>query len=161
MSRFDMSSGLARDRSGGIEGLPLQLLIMVVVAGLGLTIIMGWMNSIAAPHSIGEILVSPSEILVYDDDGDGIYTRTGILMTVTVTDERGDRLEGATVLLEGANVRTASGEAVRGITDSQGQVLFTDLRVEHFGARLTTITVTVAKGDYGIDSSYEVPVIPG
>jgi len=161
MGRFDWSSGLTRDRFGGIEGLPLQLLIMVVVAGLGLTIIMGWMNSIAAPHSIGEILVSPSEILVYDDDGDGIYTRTGILMTVTVTDEKGDRLEGATVLLEGANVRTASGGGVRGVTDSHGQVLFTDLSVEHFGARLTTITVTVAKGDYGIDSSYEVPVIPG
>ncbi len=154
-------SCLARDRSGGIEGLPLQLLIMVVVAGLGLTIIMGWMNSIAAPHSIGEILVSPSEILVYDDDRDGIYTRTGIIMTVTVTDETGDRLEGATVLLEGANVRTAGGAPVRGITDSQGQVLFTDLIVEHFGARLTTITVTVAKGDYGVDSSYEIPVIPG
>ncbi len=152
---------LAEDRSGGIEGLPLQLLIMVVVAGLGLTIIMGWMNSIAAPHSIGEVLVSPSEILVYDEDGDGIYTRAGILMTVTVTDEKGNRLEGATVLLEGANVRTATGGPVRGVTDSQGQVLFTDLRVEHFGARLTTITVTVAKGDYGIDSGYEIPVIPG
>jgi hypothetical protein len=152
---------LAKDRSGGIEGLPLQLLIMVVVAGLGLTIIMGWMNSIAAPHSIGEVLVSPSEILVFDEDGDGIYSRDGIMMTVTVTDERGDRLEGATVLLEGANVRTVSGGPVRGVTDSHGQVLFTDLMVEHFGARLTTITVTVAKGDYGVDSSYEVPVIPG
>lgn len=153
--------GLARDCSGGIEGLPLQLLIMVVVAGLGLTIIIGWMNSIAAPHSIGEILVSPSEILVYDEDGDGIYSRNGIMMTVTVTDEKGERLEGATVLLEGANVRTLSGGPVRGVTDSHGQVLFTDLMVEHFGARLTTITVTVAKGDYGIDSSYEIPVIPG
>ena len=30
---------LAHDRGAGIEGLPLQLLIMVVVAGLGLTIV--------------------------------------------------------------------------------------------------------------------------
>jgi len=58
-------------------------------------------------------------------------------------------------------VRTSSGGTVRGTTDSHGQVLFTELKVEHFGAKLTTITVTVAKGDYGIDSSYEVPVIPG
>lgn len=154
-------AGFVKDEEGGIEGLPLQLLIMVVVAGLGLTIIMGWMNSIAAPHSIGEVLVSPSEILVYDEDGDGIYSRGGIMMTVTVTDERGKRLEGATVLLEGANVRTLAGGPVRGVTDSHGQVLFTDLVVEHFGARLTTITVTVAKGDYGVDASYEIPVIPG
>ncbi|HEX7392511.1 MAG TPA: hypothetical protein VF374_06115 [Thermoplasmata archaeon] len=152
---------LAADCSGGIEGLPLQLLIMVVVAGLGLTIIMGWMNSIAAPHSIGEILVTPSEVLVYDDDGDGLYTREGLLMTVTVTDEGGERLEGATVLLEGANIKTKDGSVVRGVTDSHGQVVFSDLSVEHFGSKLTTITVTVAKGDYGIDSSYEIPVIPG
>jgi len=92
--------GLRRDYGGGIEGLPLQLLIMVVVAGLGLTIIMGWMNSIAAPHSIGEVFVNPSEIVVYDKDGDGVYSRDGVAMTVTVTDQSGDRLEGATILLE-------------------------------------------------------------
>ncbi len=67
------TESLRRDRSGGIEGLPLQLLIMVVVAGLGLTIIVGWMNSISAPHSIGEVLVTPSELIVYDDDRE-LYT---------------------------------------------------------------------------------------
>ena len=152
--------GLRNDCSGGIEGLPLQLLIMVVVAGLGLTIIMGWMNSIAAPHSIGEIYVSPSEILVYDEDKDGLYTKSGILMTITVTDQSGDRLEGATVLLDGANIKTKEGGPVRGVTDSHGQAVLTGLSVESFGTRLTTITVTVAKGDYGIDSSFEIPVIP-
>jgi hypothetical protein len=138
---------LAGDWSGGVEGLPLQLLIMVVVAGLGLTIIMGWMNSISAPKSIGEIFVNPSEIIVHDDDNDGIYTAELLLMTVTVTDQGGNRLEGATVLLEGGNVRTSSGEPVRGVTDSRGQVAFADIRVEQFGTKLATITVTVAKGD--------------
>lgn len=152
--------GIACEMSAGIEGLPLQLLIMVVVAGLGLTIIMGWMNSIAAPHSIGDIMVNPGEILVHDSDGDGIFTASGVLLTVTVTDQSGDRLEGATVMLEGANVMTGKGEVVRGVTDSRGQVTFSDIKVEQFGSRLTTITVTVAKGDYGIDSSYEIPVIP-
>lgn len=148
------------DCSAGIEGLPLQLLIMVVIAGLGLTIVMGWMNSIAAPHSIGEVFVSPSEIFVYDADGDGLYTADGLMISVTVTDEGGDRLEGATVVLDGANVMTSDGRPARGVTDSRGQVLFTDLSVEHFGSKLTTVTVTVAKGDYGIDSSFEIPVIP-
>ena len=152
--------GLRNDCSGGIEGLPLQLLIMVVVAGLGLTIIMGWMNSIAAPHSIGEIYVSPSEILVYDEDKDGLYTKSGIVMTITVTDQSGDRLEGATVMLDGANIKTKEGGPVRGVTDSHGQVVLIGLSVESFGTGLTTITATVAKGDYGIDSSFEIPVIP-
>lgn len=149
------------DSEGGIEGLPLQLLIMVVVAGLGLTVILGWMNSISTPHSIGEILVNPSEILVYDDDGDGLYTASGIDITVSVSDQGGDRLEGATVVLEGANIKNAEGGQVRGVTDARGQVVFNGLSVEQFGARLTTVTVTIAKGDYGIDSSYEIPVIPG
>lgn len=161
MKRRRVTGDVCRDCSGGIEGLPLQLLIMVVVAGLGLTVIMGWMNSIAAPHSIGEVFVSPSQIYVYDDDGDGLYTRDDLIIAVIVTDQSGDRLEGATVVLEGANVRTASGGVVRGVTDARGQVVFTGLVVEQFGSRLTTVTVTVAKGDYGIDSSYEIPVIPG
>lgn len=151
---------MREDRNAGIEGLPLQLLIMVVVAGLGLTIIMGWMNSISAPRSIGQIFVNPSEIIVHDPDNDGIYTADGLLMTVTVTDQSGDRLEGATVMLEGGNVRTSTGENVRGVTDSRGQVVFADLVVEQFGSKLTTITVTVAKGDYGVDSSFEIPVVP-
>ena len=149
-----------KDTSAGIEGLPLQLLIMVVVAGLGLTIIVGWMNSIEAPHSIGEIIVMPGEIIVQDTDGDGIFTASGVMITVTVADQSGDRLEGATVMLQGANVMTSKGEVVRGVTNSRGQVAFSDLKVEQFGSTLTTITVTVAKGDYGIDTSFEIPVIP-
>jgi hypothetical protein len=152
--------GLRDDSEGGIEGLPLQLLIMVVIAGLGLTIVMGWMNSISAPHAIGEVFVAPGEILVFDEDGDGLYARADIVLTVVVTDQSGDRLEGATVALEGANVRTAAGNPVRGTTDAMGQVVFTEVLVEHFGSGLSTITVTVAKGDYGVDSSFQIPVIP-
>ena len=157
MGRF---RGLSRDFEGGIEGLPLQLLIMVVIAGLGLTIIMGWMNSISAPHAIGEVYVTPSEIVVYDDNGDGLYEREGLMLTVTVTDQGGDRLEGATVVLDGANIRPDSEGPVSAVTDATGQATFSGLHVEQFGSRLTTITVTVAKGDYGVDSSYTIPVIP-
>jgi len=152
--------GMKSDEDAGIEGLPLQLLIMVVVAGLGLTVIMGWMNSISAPHAIGEVYVNPGQVVVYDGDGDGLYRSDGVVITIVVTDQGGDRLEGATVLLDGANIRYADGSAVRGMTDTSGQVVFSGLVVEQFGSALTTITVTVAKGDYGVDSSYEIPVIP-
>src|SRR4030065_29108 len=122
--------GLRRDCTGGIEGLPLQLLIMVVVAGLGLTIVMGWMNSISTPKSIGEVFVTPGEILVYDDDSDGLYTRDGLTISVIVTDQGGDRLQGATVILEGANVRTASGDPARGVTNDNGPGVFIAVCVE-------------------------------
>jgi hypothetical protein len=153
-------TSLKGDVEGGIEGLPLQLLIMVVVAGLGLTIVMGWMGSISTPKSIGDVFVTPGEILVHDEDSDGLYTREDLTISVIVTDQDGDRLQGATVLLEGANVRTASGDPVRGVTNENGQVVFEDVCVEQFGSGLSTITVTVAKGDYGVDSSYEIPVVP-
>ena len=151
---------VASDRDAGVEGLPLQLLIMVVIAGLGLTILMGWMSSISSPRSIGEVYVTPGEIVVFDLDGDGLYVRDGLAITIVVTDQGGDRLSGATVLLEGGNIRTGDGELVRGVTDDRGCVVFTNLIVEHFGPALATITVTVAKGDYGMDSSFEIPVIP-
>ncbi len=160
MMRRGTRDRLGKDQGAGIEGLPLQLLIMVVVAGLGLTIVMGWMNSISTPKSIGDVFVTPGEIFVHDDDGDGLYTRYGLTITVIVTDQGGDRLEGATVVLEGANVRTSDGYPVRGVTDDSGQVVFPDVCVEQFGSGLSTITVTVAKGDYGIDSTYEIPVVP-
>jgi len=160
MMRVRSGGRVRSDLNGGIEGLPLQLLIMVVVAGLGLTIVMGWMNSISAPKSIGDVFVSPGEILIHDDDGDGLYTRYGLTISVVVTDQAGDRLAGATVILEGANVRTSEGDPVRGVTGDDGEVVFMDVCVEQFGSRLTTITVTVAKGDYGIDSTYEIPVVP-
>lgn len=98
--------------------------------------------------------------MVRDLDGDGIYIREGLTLAVTVTDQDGDRIEGATVILEGGSIRTEDGSPVSGVTDSRGQVVFTDLVVEHFGRTLSTVTVTVAKGDYGIDSSFEIPVIP-
>lgn len=160
MKERRVRASIRSDTDAGIEGLPLQLLIMVVVAGLGLTIVMGWMNSISTPKSIGDVFVTPGEILVYDDDSDGLYTREGLTISVIVTDQGGNRLEGATVMLEGANVRSVDGDPVRGVTNDNGQVVFTDVCVEQFGSRLTTIVVTVAKGDYGIDSTYEIPVVP-
>mgnify|MGYP003225205835 CR=1 FL=1 len=43
------------DRSGGIEGLPLQLMIVILVATMGTAIIVGWMGNIEAPHAIGDV----------------------------------------------------------------------------------------------------------
>ena len=161
MAEAELGRKLAKDTEGGIEGLPLQLLIMVVVAGLGLTIIMGWMNSIETPHTVGEVYVNPGEVYVYDPEGDGMYSNNEVTISIVVTDQGGDRLEGATVLLDGAHLRNFDGSTVRGVTDSMGQVVFVGLTVEQFGSGLGTITVTVAKGDYGVDSSYDIPVIPG
>lgn len=40
---------LKNDRSGGIEGLPLQLMILILIATLATAIIIGWMGNIEEP----------------------------------------------------------------------------------------------------------------
>ena len=78
-----------KNRKGGIEGLPLQLLIIIVIAGLGLGIMDGWMNGISEPDRIDAIETSCEK-------ANGAYQ-----ITVRVTDQNGDGVEGADVILTG------------------------------------------------------------
>jgi len=147
------------DREGGIEGLPLQLMIMVVVAGLGTAILVGWMGGLSAPESISSVNVSPSEIIITDEDGDGNFEGSGVGLNIFVRDQNGDAISGASVVLDGCNVCNADGSLVYGTTDSEGKVVFEDLCVGRYGQGIGFITVTVAKGGLGTDSSLQIPVI--
>src|SRR3989442_15856714 len=51
-----------RNEGGGIEGMPLQLMIMVIVAGLTLAVVLGWILSIQAPAVIKSVTTSPSTV---------------------------------------------------------------------------------------------------
>ncbi len=82
------------NRKGGIEGLPLQLLIIIVIAGLGLGIMVGWMNGIPEPDRIDNIETSCEK-------ANGAYQ-----ITVHVTDQNGDGVEGADVVLTGYGAYT-------------------------------------------------------
>ena len=77
------------NRKGGIEGLPLQLLIIIVVASLGLAMMVGWMNSIDGPDTIDSIEAS------YEKVGDSFE------ITVRVLDQDGYGVEGADVIITG------------------------------------------------------------
>ena len=82
------------NKRGGIEGLPMELMIIVVVATVGTGILVGWMGSIDEPDSIGEVTCSANQIVMTSDT-----VKTNF--TVTVTDQSGDALKGATVVLFG------------------------------------------------------------
>ncbi|MBO6084709.1 MAG: hypothetical protein J6O90_06495, partial [Candidatus Methanomethylophilaceae archaeon] len=58
------------NKKGGIEGLPLQLLIIIVVASLGLAVMVGWFNNIDEPDMIDSIETS------YDRSGKDTYSIT-------------------------------------------------------------------------------------
>mgnify|MGYP003787487543 FL=1 len=150
---------ISGDREGGIEGLPLQLMIMVIIAGLGTAVLVGWMGGLSAPQAISSVGASPSEVLLTDTDGDGTFENESVTITIVVRDQNGDAVEGASVVLDGCNVRTADGALVYGTTGTDGKATFTGLTVSSSGNGIGFITVTAAKGGMGTDSSLQIPVI--
>lgn len=149
------------DRNGGIEGLPLQLMIMVIVAGLGTAVLVGWMGGLSTPEAISSVNGSPSEIILTDGDLDGTYENGDITLTIYVRDQNNDAVAGASVVLDGCSVRDSDGSSAYGTTDAEGKVVFDGLTASHYGQGIDFITVTVAKGGMGTDSSLQVPVISG
>ena len=156
-----MRTQFKKNRSGGIEGLPLQLMIMVLIAGVGSAVLLGWMGNLNAPQSIGSVTSSPTEIVAHDGNGDGIYEASGIGITITVSDHKGDPVTGATVVMDGCNIAKPDGTRPYGTTDSSGKVTLNGLQVTQTGKAVGFVTVTVTKSGYGTDTSLTIPVISG
>jgi hypothetical protein len=150
---------IGKDRNGGIEGLPLQLLIIVLVAGVGSAIIMGWMGGLEAPESIGSVHSSMNEILLDDDDGDGIFCAEGVDLCITVMDQDGDAITGASISLEGSGIHTSEGKRPHGVTDASGKAYFEGLTLSRASSSVGYLTITVAKTGIASTRSISVPVI--
>jgi hypothetical protein len=153
------SKNIRTDRDAGIEGLPLQLMIMVVVAGLGTAIILGWMGGLSAPNGIDAVYANPAELALSDGDHDGVYTKTGISITISVMDKSGDAVKGATVVLDGCNLVNSNGTQVHGTTDDLGKVTFTGLSASQTGRSVGFISVSVTKSGLGTNNGLTVPVV--
>lgn len=153
------NKNVRRDRDAGIEGLPLQLMIMVVVAGLGTAIILGWMGNIEAPNGIGAVYSDPAEMVLTDSDGDGVFSSSGMTLTISVVDRNGEAVSGATVVLDGCDLRTSQGKQVHGLTDGTGKVTFDGLSASQSGRTVGFITVSVVKNGMGTDGTLIIPVV--
>lgn len=140
---------LRNSRSGGIEGLPLQLMIIILIATLGTGIILGWMGSIETPKFIGSVSAE-DDVIRFSDQG--------TVITVTVTDQNGDPLEGAVVSLTGCGIRNSDGSPVSGVTDRRGAVIFSDLRITN-DQKIRYIDIEAVKPDYGSKRS-QIVVMP-
>jgi hypothetical protein len=156
-----MRTQLKKDRNAGIEGLPLQLMIMVLIAGIGSAVLLGWMGNLNAPQSIGSITSSPTELVARDGNGDGIYDASNLDLTISVLDSKGDPVTGATVVLDGCNIARMDGTRPYGTTDSNGHITLNDLQVTQTGKAVGFVTVTVTKSGFGSDTSLSIPVISG
>lgn len=136
----------------------MQLMIMVMVAGIGSAVIIGWMGGLNAPQIISSVVADPSEIVLSDEDGDGIYLAEGVRILISVSDQDGNAVVGATVSLDGSSV-SDSGHMPHGTTDSKGQASFDGLSIQRSGRGLGFITVTVAKSGMAYSGQTNIPVI--
>lgn len=101
---------LKEDRLGGIEGLPMELLIILVVASVGIALIIGWMGNLDdnVPLSYGDVSSDVTMITV-TDNGYVLNGGTEVLkefpVDITVTDSAGDGIRDAVVKLSGLGIR--------------------------------------------------------
>lgn len=144
---------MSKNRSGGIEGLPLQLMIVILVATMGTAILVGWMGSVDSPQSIGAVDVISGDIVTENGHIEGA------IVEVYVTDQDGDPLEGATVVLSGLGVRYDDGSTAYCTTDSDGYALFDGLTINLRNSAIGYITVNASLSDYGENNSARVAVI--
>ncbi|MCL1811610.1 MAG: hypothetical protein FWG41_05280 [Methanomassiliicoccaceae archaeon] len=138
---------------GSIEGLPLQLMIMIIIATMGTAILIGWMGSIDSPKHIGTVEVVSGDIVL-----DGNSTSNGFI-EIYVADQSGNPLGGATVVLSGLGVTDRNGRTAYANTDSRGYAKFEGLNITLRGAEIGFITVNVSMSEYGENNSSRVAVI--
>ena len=163
-----IGKALRKNRKGGIEGLPLQLMIIIMIATLGTAIIVGWMGNIEEPHSISRVEVDSGEIdltginSTYSSNktiksAGNVYCANEDVI-ISVYDQNGDPLSDATVVLTGLGVTDSDGNTAHGTTDENGTVTFSDLKLRMTG-HVGYITVNVSKSGYGENSSCKITVI--
>jgi hypothetical protein len=143
---------LNKNKKGGIEGLPLQLMIVIIIATMGTAILVGWMGNIDTPQSIGQVQVLSEDIIL-----DGYHTNDGTI-EICVIDQDGNPLEGATVVLSGLGVK-CNGNRPVGYTDENGNIVFKDLSITMRGSYIGYISINVSMNNYGENNNARVTVI--
>ncbi|MDR3074731.1 MAG: hypothetical protein LBU30_01665 [Candidatus Methanoplasma sp.] len=144
---------LNKNRKGSIEGLPLQLMIMIIIATMGTAILVGWMGDIDSPKHIGAVEVVSGDIVL-----EGNSTSDGAVR-IYVSDQDGNPLGGATVVLSGLGITDENGKTAYRTTDSRGYAEFEHLNITLRGAEIGFITVNVSMSEYGENNTSRVAVI--
>ena len=146
------SHGLKKNRRGGIEGLPMELMIIIVIATMGTGILIGWMGDLGGPQTIGGGECSVNQINMSSDS-----YRTSF--DITVTDSSGDGIKGATVVLTGCGITNSSRGTVFATTDESGIAHFNSIILNKSVRGVGYINVQVSSTDYGENSTLKIPVV--
>ena len=126
-----------KDRKGGIEGLPLQLMIVILVATMGTAVIMGWMGGIDSPHLIKSIGIEENVVVVEDGVIGDIH--------VCVVDESNEPLKGVSVLITNKQV---SGPVTFVSTDSNGRAVLSGWTLENYPKSTVKLNISAYLSGY-------------
>ena len=126
-----MIAHLSKNRKGGIEGLPLQLMIVIMVATVGSAVIMGWMGNIDTPHYISTLGIEENVVTIDDGTIQDIH--------VCVLDESGEPLGGVSVLISNKQVHS---DARFVTTDSNGRAVLTGWTLDDYPKSTIKLNVT-------------------
>lgn len=144
---------------GAIEGLPLQLMIVVIVAGIALAVILSWTVAIQTPAVFAEVRTDPASIPIAGFALDEEAKRT-LTITVTALDANDVPIPGVVVTLRGAGVVLVAQDGDDGAMD--GTVKFSRTTVR-LGPQETTATifVTVEKSGFATPAETSIVVFRG
>ncbi|MBI5000758.1 MAG: hypothetical protein HZB92_04430 [Euryarchaeota archaeon] len=133
------------DAKGAIEGLPLQLIIMIVIAGIAITILVAWMQPWKAKVDLNSIEAPAS-----------VQAGSNRQITIKAWDSKSNLLSGVSVTIEGAGIVTQAKT-----TDSTGTATFTVSPSIPSGQSSATIYVTASyTGTILIQKTAQVTVTP-
>ena len=132
-------------------------MILIVIATLGTSVVVGWMNDIEMPKSIGDVTVDNDSIPLGSPDTNG-NRATKERFSVYVTDQDGNPVEGATVVITGLGANDGRGGTVYSTTDTNGKAMFGSIYVK-LNSPVGHIGVNVSKAGYGEDGSCRIAVI--
>ena len=149
---------LRTDRFGGIEGMPLQLLIMVIVAGVALAIILGWVVSLPAPAVIKTVSLGHSSVAIANAPIDSVATRS-YTFTVTALDAKNEPIPNILVTLEGSITAGRIAKADGDDNTVDGTASFGSIQFRlPAGVASGSVRVTVQKSGFTSPSPLEVLV---
>ena len=107
------------DERGALEGMPLQLIIMVVIAGIAISILIAWLTIFTAPD------LAKLELHSATPSSDPIrITENTTAITIKAWDSKGNPLEGVSIKMSGASV------IIAGVTGSDGTFTANGLSID-------------------------------
>jgi len=131
---------LKGNNKGGIEGLPLQLMIMIMVATMGSAVIVGWMGNIDTPQYISTLGVE--ENIVYIDDGEipDIH--------ICVLDQNDEPMKGVTVRIVNSQVYHPDGKDHDVVTDTYGRAVLKGWLLGDYPMGTIALKISAYKSGY-------------